>query len=262
AAFRRMLSSPERNDQARGHRSLAYLDLLQGHYRAAIDHLATAVLLSRESGAGLSALRSEALLAESYLGRGATALASRILDQALTDSRSQYVEPVYLALLGRVLVRAGRLRDARGVLVRLEAAVKPENAVDRSARALLSAELALARGAPDAAAEAIRNDIDPYLELWRAALTGRILAARGVLDSSLTTTAAYAREEFFGTDAQAEGVLAPLQVARLAEALGDPATARAALQTFLDRWKDADPDLAALRTARVNLTRLQREAGH
>jgi DNA-binding SARP family transcriptional activator/Tfp pilus assembly protein PilF len=261
AAFGRMLALPERTDQARGHRSLAYLDMLRGRYRSAIDHLATAVVLSRESGTGLSQLRNHALLAEAYLTRGSTELASRELDEALVVARAQFVEPGFLALVGRVLVRAHRLAEARRVLARLDRVVKPENPTDRSARGLLTAEIALATGSPDAAYEAIRNDIDPTLAVWRGALLGRVLAGRGVLDSALMVTAAYAREEGFGVDTQGDWVLAPLEVARLAESLGDLATARAALQILLDRWKDADADLPMLRDVRAHLARLQREAG-
>ncbi len=261
AAFRRMLALPEGNDQARGHRSLAYLEMLRGRYRAAIEHLATAVALSRASDAGLSLLRNESLLADAYLVRGAPTLAGRELAEALRVARTQYVEPMFLALLGRVLVRANRIGDARQVLGKLESALKPDNATDRSARGLLTAELALARGAPEAAAEAIRNDIDPRLAEWRAGLIGRILAGRGVLDSALTASAAFARLDGFGQDTQRDWVLAPLEVARVAEALGDSATARAALQTLLDRWKEADPDLVVLRETRLHLARLRREAG-
>lgn len=260
AAFRRMLALPNRNDQARGHRSLAYLDMLRGRYRSAIDHLSTAVAFSRESGAGTSQIRNQALLAEAYLTRDAPGLASHELDEALKLSRTQFVEPGFLALLGRVLVRANRIGDAREVLTRVEGLMKPANATDRSARGLLTAELALARGAPMAAFEAIRNDVDPILSAWRAALSGRVLAGRGVLDSALAATAEFARSEGFGWDTQGEWVLAPVEVAHLAEALGDSATARAALQSLLDRWKEADPDLKVLRETRLNLARLQRGA--
>ena len=260
AAFGRMLALPDRNDQARGHRSLAYLDMLRGRYRSAIDHLTTAVAFSRESGAGTSQIRNQALLAEAYLTRDAPGLASRELDEALKLSRTQFVEPGFLALLGRVLVRANRIGDARGVLTRMEGVMKPSNPTDRSARGLLTAELALARGAPMAAFEAIRNDVDPILAAWREGLAARVLAGRGVLDSALAATAEFARTDGFGWDTQGEWVLAPVEVARLAEALGDSATARAALQSLLDRWKDADPDLAVLRTVQLHLARLQRNA--
>ena len=261
SAFRRMLARPEENDQARGHRSLAYLDMLQGRYRSAIEHLSEAAVLSRATGARLSLMRNEVLLAEAHLVRDQPALASRELDAALEVARSQYIEPGFLALLGRVLVRAGRTGDARVVLGRVERALKPENSTDRSARGLLLAELALARGAPEAAWEAIRTDIDPTLETWRSGLMGRVLEARGVLDSALAVAAAFSRTPTgFGVDTQADWALAPLQVARIAEALGDSATARAALQTLLDRWKDADPDLRVLRATRAHLARLQREA--
>lgn len=205
-------------------------------------------------------MRNEVLLAEAHLVRDQPALASRELDAALEVARSQYVEPGFLALLGRMLVRAGRTGDARDVLGRVERALKPENPTDRSARGLLLAELALARGAPEAAWEAIRTDIDPTLEGWRSGLMGRVLEARAVLDSALAVTAAFSRSSGFGVDTQADWAMAPLQVARIAEALGDSATARAALQALLDRWKDGDPDLRVLRATRAHLARLQREA--
>jgi DNA-binding SARP family transcriptional activator/Tfp pilus assembly protein PilF len=261
SAFRRMLARPDQNDQARGRRSLAYLDMLRGRYRSAVEHLTEAAVLSRATGARLSLMRNEVLLAEAQLVRDQPALASRELDAALEVARSQYVEPGFLALLGRVLVRAGRTGDARDLLAQLEAALKPGNSTDRSARGLLLAELALARRAPAAAWEAIRTDIDPTLAVWRSGLMGSTLEARGVLDSALAVTAQFSRTNGFGGDTQADWAMAPLQVARIAEALGDSATARAALQTLLDRWKNGDPDLRVLHATRAHLARLQRDAG-
>ena len=260
SAFRRMLARPDQNDQARGHRSLAYLDMLRGRYRSAIDHLTEAAVLSRATGARLSLMRNEVLLAEAQLARDQPALASRELDAALVVARGQYVEPGFLAFLGRVLVRAGRMGDAREVLARVERALKPENPADRSARGLLLAELALAREEPEVAWEAIRTDINPDLAAWRSGVLARTLEARGVLDSALAVAATFSRTNGFGGDTQGDWVMAPLQVARIAEALGDSATARAALQSLLDRWKDGDPDLRLLRATRVHLARLQQGA--
>jgi tetratricopeptide (TPR) repeat protein len=260
AAFRRMLARPEPNDQARGHRSLAYLDMLQGRYHSAIEHLSAAAALSHGGDAGTSLLRNEVLLADAYRMRGATSLAGRELDVALKVARSQYVEPVFLAVLGRALVRANRLADAREVLGRLNAAVKPENPADRSASGMVTAELALARGENEAAAAAIKDDLDGRFSEWRTAMLGRILFGRGRLDSALAVTAQWARTEVFGQEDQSDWELAPLDVARIAESLGDSATARAALQTFLDRWKGGDQDLGLVRDAKLHLARLQREA--
>ena len=152
---------PSRNDQARGHRSLAYLDMLRGRYRSAIDHLTTAVALSREPGAGLSLMRNEALLAEAYLVRGA-----RGSPGASSTTRSRWLAPStwsrdsWRCWAGSWCGPTGSPTPAR-CCTRLEAVLKPANSTDRSARGLLTAELALARGAPDARDEAIRNDIDP-----------------------------------------------------------------------------------------------------
>jgi hypothetical protein len=189
--------------------------------------------------------------------RGEPALASRELDQALKIAETQYVEPGFLALLGRVLVRAGRIRDARAVLSRIDRAMKPDNPTDRSARGLMAAELALERGDPKAAYEAIRTDTDQALERWRWAILGRTLEKRGLLDSALAVTAGFSRSFGFGWDNQTDWVMAPLAVARIAEAMADSATARAALQSFLDRWRDADSDLRVLADVRLAIARLQ-----
>jgi tetratricopeptide (TPR) repeat protein len=247
-------------DRARGHRSLAYLAMLAGRYRDAIDHLTAAVALTQDESAFFSRLRNQMLLAEAHLIRGARGSAGRELDQALRLAGSHSIDPRLLALLGRVLVRAGRLQDAGGVLARIDRELTPGNLADQSARGLLFAELALARGTPEQAFEAIRRDLDPGFARWREGLWGRTLGARGVVDSALTVLAAFAGGTHFGVDYQSDWLLAPLEIARLAETLGDSATARAALQVLLDRWRDGDPDLPARREAQRFLARLEHGA--
>jgi DNA-binding SARP family transcriptional activator/Tfp pilus assembly protein PilF len=261
AAFSRMLVRSSDADRARGHRSLAYLAMLRGQYSGAVDHLTAAVALTQEENAFLSRLRNQSLLAEAFLIRGARGSAARELDQALRLAGFHSIEPRMLALLGRVLVRAGRIQDASGVLARIDREIKPGNPADLSARGLLFAELALARGAPEQAFEAIRRDVDPGFAGWRDGLWGRTLGERGVIDSALTAMAAFAGEDEFGVDFQADWILAPLEVARLAELLGDSATARAALQLLLQRWREGDPDLAVVLAAQRSLARLQRGVG-
>ncbi len=260
AAFRRMLGRASQADQARGRRSLAYLAMFQGRYREAIDHLTTAVTLTSSPETYQLRLRNEVNLSEAFLMRGSPRQASQELDSALKGTSQRYVEPGLLALLGRGLVRAGRTADARKVLARIDAAAKPENTTDRSARALLTAELALARKAPVEAFDAIRRDVDPTFQEWRTELLGRSLAGRGILDSALTVTAAFANQQLFGFEAQRDWVLAPMQIALLAEKLGDRGTAVSALQSLLERWRNADPDLPALLEVRRRLERLQRES--
>jgi tetratricopeptide (TPR) repeat protein len=233
--------------------------MLRGRYRDGIDHLAEAIALTGEPSAFQSRLRNEMLLSEALVMRGNPVRAAAELDSALRVAREGYLEPGLLALLGRALIRAGRVTDARQVLIRLDSASKPGNPTDQSAHALLTGELALARNAAGEAYEAIRRDNDPTFVHWRAGLLGRALAGRGILDSALTVTAEFSARPLFGFEVQGDWVLAPLQVAELAEKLGDRATAIAALQAFLERWRDADPDLPALQQAKRNLTRLQRE---
>lgn len=258
AAFGRMLARSGAGDRARGHRSLAYLSMLRGGYREAIDHLNAAIALTPDQNTYLSRLRNQLLLAEAFLVRGARASVDRELDQALRLADANYLEPRMLALMGRVLVHAGRVQDAGAVLARMDREMQQANPADRSARGLLFAELALARGAPAEAFDAMRLDVDPGFAGWRSGLMGRALGGRGVEDSALTILAAFAAGDYFGMDFQADWVLAPLEVARLAEALGDTATARAALQALLDRWRDGDADLPVLQEAQRHLALLQR----
>lgn len=260
AAFRRMLGRASQADQARGRRSLAYLAMLQGHYREATDHLTAAIALTSTPESYQSRIRNEVLLSHVLLTRGATRQASAELDSALRVSTTGFVDPGLLALLGWGLVRAGRAGDARQVLARVEAGAKPDNTADQSARGLLTAELALARNAPTEAQDAILRDVDPTFSHWRTDLLGRALAARGLVDSALAVTVPYSAKLVFGVEAQGDWVVAPLQVASLAEKAGDVATAVAALQTLIKRWPTADPDLPVLLDAKRRLGRLQTQS--
>jgi tetratricopeptide (TPR) repeat protein len=53
------------------------------------------------------------------------------------------------------------------------------------------------------------------------------------------------------------GALAHLQLGRVFALSGDRATARAAYETFLALWRDADPDVPLLKRAKAEYARLQ-----
>ena len=52
------------------------------------------------------------------------------------------------------------------------------------------------------------------------------------------------------------GALAQLQLGRVFASSGDKAKAKAAYESFLALWKDADPDVPILKSARTEYTRL------
>ena len=52
------------------------------------------------------------------------------------------------------------------------------------------------------------------------------------------------------------GALAHLQLGRVFALSGEKAKAKAAYEAFLAFWKDADPDLALLKTAKAEYARL------
>jgi hypothetical protein len=53
------------------------------------------------------------------------------------------------------------------------------------------------------------------------------------------------------------GSLAHLQIGRAYTLSSDTAKAKAAYQTFLNLWKDADPDIPILKQARAEFAKLQ-----
>jgi hypothetical protein len=53
------------------------------------------------------------------------------------------------------------------------------------------------------------------------------------------------------------GALAHLQMGRVYAMAGDKARAQAAYQTFLNLWKDADPDIPMLKQAKAEYATLQ-----
>jgi DNA-binding SARP family transcriptional activator/tetratricopeptide (TPR) repeat protein len=256
SVFRKMLSRDSAN-QARGHRSLGYLAMYQGRFRGAVEHLEAAVGLNNPRG--LSAYRDLLLLADAELSRGRQAQANRALDRAMVIFRGTDLQAGFLTLGGHQLIRADRLGEARVVLDSLaaRAALRPQFVQDQEALAVLRADLALALGRPADAAAAI--GARPLEDFWALgmAIRAEALAGIGQLDSAVVLARAVVDTIRFGVEGQLEGFRTFGRLARIAEAAGDSATARAAYSSLLARWKDGDPDLPLILEARRELLRLQ-----
>src|SRR5215470_6806666 len=101
--------------------------------------------------------------------------------------------------------------------------------------------------------------------LQRIPLPSRMCSSRSVRGQALTAARRYAEAaaEFqkildhrgiVGLDPI--GALAHLQLGRVLALSGDKAKARVAYQTFLALWKDADPDVPLLKSAKAEYDRL------
>jgi tetratricopeptide (TPR) repeat protein len=75
-------------------------------------------------------------------------------------------------------------------------------------------------------------------------------------DSALRAARAADAQHHWGWEPQDEWIRATLRVGRNSEALGDKAAARDAYRRYVERWKNADPEIPELIEAKRALARL------
>jgi len=254
--FRKMVARPFPADQARGHRSLAYLALYRGRFEEAAGHLRVAIPLHRGP---LSQYRDLVLLADAELTLGRTAAAQAALDRVFELFRRNTIQAAAVMFGGHQMVRAGQFQRASIMLDSLaaRAALRPNSVQDQSALAILKADLALSRGRPDQAGAALsRSDYGDYAVL-ALSLRAEVFASRQQLDSAVAMAKAATEARIFGLETQQDWQRSFGQLGRLAEAAGDSATARGAYSSLIEQWREGDPGLPPLVDARKELERLQ-----
>ncbi len=255
AVFNVMLARDE-SDQARGHRSLAYVDLLEGRYASAVTHLTQAIELGQlHAGAGTSEIRDRALLASTLIDLGQTAAAREQLRAAAALALTDPYEPSLLLWTGKPSARLGDTLLTRRLLDSARARTRPTDRRQVSATTGLEAELLVAqgqiRGGVAAAARAVAADSVGYLmETLAYALerSGRLPEAR--IQQELLSRD---RLRQMGKEAQQMALLAPLAIARIDAQLGRADDAQRALGTFTERWPSADANLPMITTLRARI---------
>ncbi len=261
AVFRRMVARPARRDQARGHRSLAYLALYRGRFAEGVASLRRSIPL--QTAGDLSEYRDLLLLADAELTRGNGPAARAALDRAFETFRRINLQAAAVMFGGHQFIRAGQLARGRLLLDSLiaRAALRPNDVQDQAVLAILTADLAIARGRFDQARPALaRTRFEGYDPLGLT-LRAELFAQDGRLDSAVAMAKAATESRIFGLETQQDWLRSFGHLARLAEAAGDLATARAAYSSLIEQWRDGDPDLPPLVAARRELARLQAATG-
>jgi tetratricopeptide (TPR) repeat protein len=252
----------ETQDKARGHRLLAYVDLYEGKYQSAVQHLKSAIDLGQATtSSGLSEIRDRALLANALLDLGMTADARDQLKRATTLCLTKRQVPQALFWTGKPLARLGDTVTAKLLLDSARARTRTSDVPEVAATSALEAEVLIARGnmaaGADAAEKATAMDrpahiVDTYAYALERA--GRMPEARAVY-ASLIAQPPMALE----TDGQQKARLAPLSVARIDLAMGRIDVARAALGAFMERWPSADANLPMMTTLRARINAATRQ---
>jgi eukaryotic-like serine/threonine-protein kinase len=257
AVFQKMVERPGASDQARGHRSLALLELLNGRPAAAVPRLRQAIQINASLKEALSEARNHVFLVAAYELAGDMTAARAEADRAFAIFSAGYLDPVMAARIGRALVRSGRLPQAARVVDSVRARVRQGNNFEEAHYLLAAAELAQATGARDSARALIQRaavldssaeTLAPTAAMRADAgdLSGAIGIERRIRDSHANV----------GYEAQFPWSLSRYRLGRLHEREGDAARARKEYEEFLSEWSGADPALPAIMDTRARLRRL------
>jgi serine/threonine protein kinase/tetratricopeptide (TPR) repeat protein len=239
--------------KAVGHRHLALLDMYQGKFSGAIDHLKEAILLDNTLNYSLSELRNRLYLATALKTKGMMDAFQRELDAVSGLLGKTYVEPWWLQLYGKIYVRIGELKKAERLLNELSIKMNKENRNDRAAFNILKGEIELARGKHNEAialfetAYKLRDDNYVLESLAFAYLRS------GDLEKAMEKYKHLVSRKMFGWEAQEYWIRAHYQLGKIHEEKGETEKAIQYYQRFLDIWKDADSGIPEVEEARERL---------
>jgi len=247
-------------DRARGLRSNAYLDAIQGRWRRAAERIAEAAALTARANESTSASRNFALLAELHLAVGERQAARRAAEQAAAIALRDPLETRALAFVARALVHVGDLPTAQRVLGRMRAAARPEFAAEQSEIRSVEGELLLARGQAEAAVPVLRS----ALAIDSTRLPGRIAYARALAATGQDSAADAAWERIgraleFGLEGQFEWQFADHERGLALERMGRMERAIAMYRRQLQRQpqQPGEPAPLALRATEERLRLLE-----
>lgn len=248
--------------QARGHRSLALLEMYDGRYAEAISHLRDAVLLTQAAGQPLSEARNRLFLAAALRQKAMVAQHRAELDAIYALFRQSYLEPTFLMFAGKHYATSGQVARAAEILDTLNRRAKAGNPSDRAAQEVLAGEVALAQGNAAAAVNSFRAAFTLDSSSLVLESLARGLAATGDVEGALRRYASFGTvQNWLGWEAQEFGLLANYRMGQLYERTADRERAIQAYERFLSRWHDADSDIVAVRDAKKRLDLLRRGAG-
>ncbi len=249
------LESGSREQRARGNRSMALLRMYAGRYDEAIELLRRAIRLDQIGSSPVTELRDRTYLVAAWHAKGATDRVQDELAKAKLVADTAYIEPFFLATLGKLFARGGSVTTAREILETV-ASRATQSQDDQAAVHSLSGEIALAE-----------NDVDGAISHFEQAVANRAsgdylvsLALGHVLTGNLDAARRY-YEEFLedpslGAEQQEPWILAHYDLGRVHEETGDTTRAIEYYDRFLEIWKDGDRDLVQLIDARKRLASL------
>ncbi len=268
--FEKMFSG-DNSDKARGHRSLAWLNMYLGKYSAAIDHLKTAILLNVKANLKLSEMRDHLFLARAYRTKG---LLNDSLSELTAARRLQteiHAGPSWLFLTGQMYARAKKKVEATQLLSEISArvhdplamrAVNDSNREDQAHYHLLQGEIQLAKENYGEAFDSLKKADQVLKDSTLESLAYGYLL-RGDSDMAIAKYQELVSKSLPPREGLDDWILSHYQLGKLYEQKGQIGKAKEAYGRFVEIWKEGDPDIPALKDAKQRLTKLKQiQVGH
>jgi tetratricopeptide (TPR) repeat protein len=266
AAFGRMKKEGQLHAKAKGHRSLALLQMYRGQYASASEELRGAIVLDQSYKEAISEFRDRMYLVIALDARGQKREADAAWREVDRLINRLSLSPSWLWPPVRWLARRGQLSDARRLVALMEktagsatadSSIARNMGLDRAYVNLAQAEIELARGRAGRAVdllepirEVLKEDTVESLAAAYAA-AGRLPAALGLYEEFMR------KRLLLGTELQQIWLQSHASLGALYERLTRPDDARRLYSALVEQWKDGDPDLVLLNTVRERLAKLR-----
>jgi serine/threonine protein kinase/tetratricopeptide (TPR) repeat protein len=259
--FELMLAQENQGLRARGHRSLALLDMYLGRYSEARASLEQAILLNQSSKSLVSEMRNRMYLAMIFKGLGMDAEFAEQVNAARRVQGEIRMGPEWLLPVGLAYARMGRVDEAGEILGEIEerlsdaAAASSVNRLRSREQAfphLMRGEIELAQGDTDASLAALELAATFDDKRSREPLA-RCHFERGEIDAAIAKYEEVRADRRLGYEAQLKWIEAHYYLGRLYEQRGEQEKAVEAYEALLEIWSAADPDLMLAADARRRL---------
>ncbi|MGC2718371.1 MAG: winged helix-turn-helix domain-containing protein [Candidatus Acidiferrales bacterium] len=255
--FSAMLERPVTRES--GMRSLAMLDMYEGHYASAAKRFEQCLAILQNQPAVLSTARVHLWLAILADGQGNLHAERQELDNALEHFEAIEPKVIFGARIGRQYVSAGALDEAEKLESSIAPLVDSKNAEQTGYLHLFQGEIALARGQTDKAIELFTlSDADNSTPFSVEGLA-RAYQQAGKTDDAIAWHEKLMglRNRALGWETQQLWLAAHVTLAADYLAKGDREKAKQTLGYLLDVWKDADTNLPLLKQAKAAYSELQ-----
>jgi len=254
--FEKMIAE-EGEPKARGLRSLALLDMFQGKLSEAIDHLNESILLDKTINTPLSEMRDRLYLASAYRAKGMTDASHEQVRIAYEIREKIYIGSWWLQLIGKILVRQGRLDQAENLLEEISDRMNEESRDDRVNFNILKGEIELAKGNHAEAVELLEVAYNLREDNYILESVAYGYLRKGDMERAIEKYEHLVADPSLGWEAQEYWIRAHAQLGRIYEEKGETRKALQYYQRFLDIWKDADPGLPEIEDVKKRLAVLK-----